>query len=151
MMDYEVRVPFPQADDFEKVVKIVNIEEEEKVKDTNYMSVYLEDISDRQVSYYVNAAIYLGLLSKKKEFTELGKEIRNQNSVLQTASLIQVLLKDRVIGTAYILSHLMKKGINRDDVAELIQKEYPDYCDEIYKRRAQTVMSWAAWIEEQSE
>lgn len=150
-MDYEVRVPFPQADDFEKVVKIVNIEEEEKVKDTNYMSVYLEDISDRQVSYYVNAAIYLGLLSKKKEFTELGKEIRNQNSVLQTASLIQVLLKDRVIGTAYILSHLMKKGINRDDVAELIQKEYPDYCDEIYKRRAQTVMSWAAWIEEQSE
>jgi len=150
-MDYEVRVPFPQADDFEKVVKIVNIEEEEKVKDTNYMSVYLEDISDRQVSYYVNAAIYLGLLSKKKEFTELGKEIRNQNSVLQTASLIRVLLKDRVIGTAYILSHLMKKGINRDDVAELIQKEYPDYCDEIYKRRAQTVMSWAAWIEEQSE
>ncbi|MDD6155958.1 MAG: hypothetical protein PUB52_02980 [Lachnospiraceae bacterium] len=148
-MDYEVRVPFPQADDFEKVVKIINIEEEQKIKDTKYMSVYLEGVSERQVGYYVNAAIYLGLLTKNKDFSDLGKGIREKNSFLQTASLIQVLLSDRIIGTAFVLRRLMNKSIDRNDVAEMIQKEYPDYCEDIYIRRAQTVLSWTSWIDNQ--
>lgn len=139
-------VPFPQADDFEKVVKIINIESEERLGSNDYVGMYLDNITSRQVSYYVNAAIYLGLLTKDKKFTELGRAIREKNELLQKAELMHVLLADDVIGRVYVLEKILPGKIDRQDVEDLIREKNPNYCDAIYGRRAQTVLSWTAWI-----
>ena len=77
--------PFPQADDFEKVVKILNVDDAEKLKNTSYISMLIGDLTSRQVSYYLAACKYLGLIDDKRCFTNEGKRIRKLVGVEQTA------------------------------------------------------------------
>ena len=60
---------FPQADNIDRIFKIINIENEEDLLNGNNMSIILGDITGRQVQYYINASQYLGILDKSKRFT----------------------------------------------------------------------------------
>ena len=55
-------IPFPQADDFEKIITILNLSNESLLKNSDSLSSILGGISIRQVSYYLSAAMYLGLI-----------------------------------------------------------------------------------------
>ena len=82
-------IPFPQANDFDKIIKIIDIEKEEDLKNKDYMLEYLDLGTERQISYYISACEFLGVIYKHK-FTEFGIEIRN--ACLETLSLIHIFL-----------------------------------------------------------
>ena len=141
------RVPFPQANDFEKIVCLTNINNELCLKDFEFMSAFLGGITERQVSYYLSAAMYLGIINRDKKFTGLGNHLRTLNKFAQIIELIHILLSDSIIGSAYITQKVLEMRMETEDIAELIKKYYPDYTEPIYRRRAQTVQSWLTWID----
>ncbi len=148
-MDIDKNIPFPQADDFEKVVALTNIEDESMLADKTYVSELLGGISERQVAYYTNAAKYLGIIDNNKTFTEVGKRIRNLNQYLQRVEFIRLLMSDKVVGRAFISEKLMDIELEFDDIKALIYEEYPNYSEDIYIRRGRTVVKWIEWINNQ--
>lgn len=143
-------IPFPQADDFEKIVFILNISNEEDLNNIFKMKVLLGNISDRQVSYYLSAASFLGLLvttNGKKYFSLYATRLRKQNSYMQIAELISLVLQNPIFNKVYIFSILFGKQ-EVEDVATIIKTYYPLYSDAICFRRSQTVLSWVKWIVE---
>ena len=50
---------FPQANDFEKVINVMSIESPQMRKDRKDIAHILGDVTDRQVTYYVSACVYL--------------------------------------------------------------------------------------------
>lgn len=142
-------IPFPQADDFDKVYKLIKIPDENLLSDFDYVAKYLGNITDRQVSYYLSAAMYLGLISRDKNITSLGNKIRRMSNRMQVAELIKLLLSDEIILNAYVYDRVTGMQISSSQIEEMIKDKHPDYSDSICKRRAQTVLSWAAWIIEQ--
>ena len=141
------KIPFPQANDFEKIVCLMSLTNEKDLTDFDFMGAFLGGISERQVSYYLSAAMYLGLIDCDKQFTELGNIIRCMDDYLRIIELIRVVISDPIIGKAYISQKVLGLCLSTEDIADMIREYYPDYTQPIYIRRAQTVQSWLTWIE----
>lgn len=139
-------VPFPQANDFEKVITVLNVDNAEKLKNYESMCILLGDISSRQVDYYESACIYLGLVTKEKTFTELGLKIRKLNGVQQEVALARTIVADEVFGTVYFLQKMLGVTLENNDVVKIMKKSVPLSTEKMYIRRASTVMSWVKWI-----
>ena len=140
-------IPFPQADDFEKIISVINADKPQYFNDNLYLSSILENVTERQVSYYLSACMYLGLIDKNRSFTEQGIKIRSLSSYRQTVEIIRILLSDSIFGTVYITEKTLGVKLDKNDVIEIIKIEYPSYSEEIYNRRYQTVRKWVNWIE----
>ena len=141
-------IPFPQANDFEKVVRILNIDQENKLNEKKYMSAVLDMISERQVQYYISACMYLGLINDNKRFTEIANELRLLNSSEQTVELARLVVSDKIFGKAYFTQKLYKIKLSTDDIIEIMKEAGVNFeSEEMYKRRAQTVSSWLTWID----
>ena len=141
-------IPFPQANDFEKVITILNVDETDKLGDKKYLSTQLDMITDRQVQYYMSACAYLGLISKEKKFTKIANELRTMNSSEQTIELARLIVSDKVFGNAYFAQKMYNMKLSTDEIIELMKTQGVSFdSEEMYKRRAQTVSSWLGWIE----
>lgn len=139
-------VPFPQANDFEKIIAIVNVDDDTKLKNYSGMGVYLGDISSRQVDYYISACVYLNIINKDKEFTEIGQRLRNLYGIEQKAELARVIVSDEIFGSVYFRQKMLGVKLEREDIIE-IMKQYVVFDSEpMYARRASTVISWIKWI-----
>lgn len=147
--DYDA--PFPQANDFEKVMMVINVDKPEKLKDYNYMSVYLEDISDRQVDYYITACTYLGLINKNKEFSKLGESLRSKVGIEQMAELSRIICSDEVFGYVYFKQKFIGAELDKEEIIEIMKERVSFNSEAMYVRRASTIMSWIRWIKEKEE
>ena len=140
--------PFPQADDFNKIIALVNISKEDDLNYNEILKIVLGEISNRQISYYVSAATFLGIIStekRKRRFTDFGNCLRQSNSILQEVELINSILALPIFGKVYVLSKIVgQQDIN--EIAYLIKETYPNYSDAICERRAQTVLKWIEWV-----
>lgn len=146
MENLDYVAPFPQANDFEKVIRIIEVPDESIVYDDNELGEYLGGLTDRQARYYIAAAKYLGVLSKDKHFTLLGQKIRAKNPSMQKIELARLLLGDPVFGKVYISEKVFKITLEKADVAELIEEIMPGYSEAIYLRRAQKAIGWVQWL-----
>lgn len=143
-------VPFPQADDIEKIYSIINILNESDLSDFDEMKECLGNVSIRQVSYYLSAACYFGIIEtkdRKKGFTEFGRKLRSMNSSMQKAEFITAILGDPVFRKTFIYQKLYGER-TVEDIAMLIKEYHPECNDRVCHRRAQTVISWIRWIEQ---
>lgn len=142
----ENKIPFPQADDFEKVIKLINLENIEKYNDKIALSMILGDIADRQVQYYLSACMYLGILDEKKNLTPKGVSIRKLNYAGQVVELSRIIISDEIFGEVYFMQKYLEVKLNREDVIGIMKKKISFNSEELYKRRAQTVIKWIEWI-----
>lgn len=139
-------IPFPQADDISKIFKIINISNQSDIKNKNSMKIILGGITDRQVQYYINAVKYFGILNNLKEFTKVGNEIRSLNEYEQKIYFCRLIVSDPVFGEAYFSEKILGCSLEREDVITIMKKHLTFDSEEIYKRRAQTVLKWIGWI-----
>lgn len=138
--------PFPQANDINKVIKIINIDHEDNLKDYGYMCMYLGDITSRQVDYYISACTYLNIINPNKEFTSLGDELRELTGLEQSVRLAQIIVSDVVFGEVYFMQKFLGLEMSVEDVAERMKKHITFDSEAMYLRRASTVCSWLRWI-----
>lgn len=144
-MEKSKLIPFPQADDFNKVIQLINFPKE-KLKDNEYIKTNLWDITERQVNYYISAIQYLNIIDSKRNFTDIGLKLQSLNSAEQTIELIRIMITDEIIGTAFLTEIIYDFQLEKEELISMIRKKYPTYSDKIYGRRAQTLKSWLKWM-----
>ena len=138
--------PFPQANDFEKVIAVLNVNDEKDLKDYDVMMILLGDVNARQVDYYESACKYLGLLDDNKAFTSLGNQLRKITGVKQKAYLAQIIVSDEVFGTVFFLQKMLGVELEIDDVISIMKSKVSFESECMYRRRASTVQRWVKWI-----
>jgi len=145
-MEKENNFPFPQADDFEKVVSLLNIKEESSLKNKTSVSMLLGDIDSRQVQYYLSALMYLDIVQANKSFTSKGQYIRSLGFSRQIVELARIIVSKDVFGTVYFTEKSLKVKMDRNDVIEVMKEFVHFSSDAMYKRRSQTVIKWIEWV-----
>lgn len=136
-------IPFPQANDINKVIALVQagddiIEDKEKAK-------YVINVgTPRQVSYYLSALQYLKYLGQNKKLTERALKLQNSKSEL-VSDIYNQLLEDKLFGKAY---HDFKATgeVNIDKVTSDLKKENKRLSESTLRRRASTIRSWVEWM-----
>ncbi len=146
-------VPFPQANDLDKVIDLV-VSFNDELSTRDGISEYFE-FDERQGDYYANAAIYLGFLERegvKSQFslTELGRELKHYRTRrCRNGILFNQLLKRPTFRRSIEIlrnSHLNVNEISIEDIAEIIHQFDARYNEVTRHRRASTVKTWLKWI-----
>jgi hypothetical protein len=145
--------PFPQADDFDRVIDIVALLIEGPKTKNDLAENY--DFDPRQSDYYLNAARYLGLVESLDHSTygpsELASVIYSKSAQEKNAFLMAILIKVPAVNE---LNKVWTTDGKKPSIEKAIGilKNLPDtpvLADSTMKRRAQTVMSWTAWLRNQ--
>lgn len=140
------QIPFPQADDMSKIFKIINIDNSDDLKNTASMQIVLGDISSRQVQYYLDAAAFLSIIDEKKEFTSFGINLRKLNTYEQKILVAQKIVSNDVFGEVYFSELILGVKLEKEEIVSLMKNKVKFNSNEIYNRRAQTVLKWVEWI-----
>lgn len=145
----EPKIPFPQADDFNKILRIC---------EELYIGVMKKDdlinhfnLNNRQYNYYISAGEYLGLIEKMKKQASLsikGILIFKKDTKEKYLSIVELIFEHKPFYDVFT-SILKNKSIPENDDIFLILKENDLYnidSDVTLRRRASTVKSWINWI-----
>lgn len=147
-------VPFPQADDFERVIDITEFvsSEPRSIEDisTNY------EFHPRQADYYFSAARYLGLGEiirssdgvNYRRITPLGEEIIRLPYAAKRKAFAKLVLEIPAVREIYLLK--AEHGVLADMAeVERVVAQYSAHegisGSTIY-RRAKTVLAWVRWL-----
>lgn len=139
-------VPFPQANTFNIVLDLLgqlNAQDMTPEDITNFL-----EYDPRQTNYYIDAAKYLGFVTKDKKYTltEYGKSIMKMNHKDRTLEIIKSILSHKPF---YLAMKQQLEDFSFD--IEEIAKSIDECRDEINKestakRRTSTVTAWIRWI-----
>lgn len=144
-MEERNNVPFPQANDFEKIIKLLEVNEE-KLKDNAYLKELLNLGTDRQISYYLSACEFLGLIFKR-HFTEVAKELKSVSNDTKVLKLSQLIVSMPVFGEVFFMRYYYNSNLSIDEISQMISILYKIDNYEVCKRRASTVIKWLSWID----
>lgn len=145
-MEKKSKIPFPQADDFNKIINILNISNIENITNKEKIKIIIGDVTDRQVQYYLSACIFLGILDDKKQMTKLGIYLRKLSMIDQEIELARIIISKDVFGYVYFLEKRINTKLFRSEVIDIMKKYALFNSEEVYKRRAQTIIKWIEWI-----
>lgn len=146
-------IPFPQADDFDRVIDIVALLIDSPKTKNELAENY--DFTPRQSDYYLNAARYLGLVERGEHSTfvpsELARAIYSKSAHEKNAYLMAILMKVPAVSS---LSNSWVREDSKPSMHKVIDilKNQPKTSalkDSTIERRAQTVMSWTSWLHDQ--
>ena len=143
---HEPAVPYPQADDLEKVLDVVT-KVEAGIRTKHELADAFE-FKDRQGDYYANAACYLGLLQREDQgfgLTTIGtKFLHTRSRALRNAIVVrQLLLRPtyRAIFQQLQQENFALDRLSNGQIAATIEAHTP-LRGSTPGRRAQTVRSW---------
>lgn len=149
----EPNLPFPQADNFERIINLCELLNEQELSRDDVTQQYA--FNSRQTNYYTDAARYLGLIDKQ---TENGKPYYTLNSI--SKSILNLNYKQRQL--AYCRSILSHKPFNdtlqeyfkigempeEKDIVIIMKSSnlYNVESDSTFTRRSSTIKGWLNWI-----
>lgn len=152
----EPRVPFPQADKFERIVDLLGLLFNNDLSKEQLTNNYQFD--ERQTDYYANAAIYLGLVDKYKNsdsneifytLSREGLEVMKSSFKMKYLLLVKYILQHEVFYRVLEKHFKSNQLLTKEVICEIMRNCYiynvnPD--SSTIERRAQTVNSWINWI-----
>ena len=145
-------VPFIQADNFERIISLMEILSKGNLSRSEIANIM--EFEERQADYYFNAGRYLGLFGKLERYnrqieiylTDRGKEVMVLNYKARQLKLIELMLEHK------IFYELFEQAFQSNKLPTLIeiQDKMIEYgvctSESIVKRRSQSVLSWLSWI-----
>ena len=149
-MNGEDSVPFIQADNFERIVSLLENMYENPM--TSEEIIELMKFTSRQRDYYFNAGKYLGLFQKLKEdkvtkygLTNIGVSVYKKSYKERQLELVKLILSHRIFRELF--GEILETGEipNHKRVIEL-ELEYNVCSINVASRRATSVISWLNWI-----
>lgn len=138
-------IPFPQANDMNKVIALVLagddvIQDNEKAKDVISVG------SPRQVAYYLSALQYLKYLNRDKKLTERALDLRSSKKGLEN-DIYKQLQNDKIFGRVY-KEFKAKEKVNIEIISKKMKDENTELSDSTIERRSSTIRSWVEWMYE---
>lgn len=137
--------PFPQANDMEKVIRLVKIPDEKDLQSISKLSSYL-GVSDRQVYYYLSACLFLDILTPEHNFTPFGLSLRKKGFDEFNATLAKSIIAKPVFGEVFFARFIHGDTMSIEDISELISMDFKIESEGLSERRASTVRNWINWI-----
>ncbi len=155
----EPNIPFPQANDFEKVVDLLGFLNDSELEQEEITLNFSFD--QRQAHYYTRAAKYLNLVEKKNnkyQLTKLGNKIINSDFKDKYLSIISKILEHEVFNITLKKYFNDNNNISKNDVIKIMKKSqiynsktknFEKLSESTIERRSQTVLKWIEWIVKQ--
>jgi hypothetical protein len=150
---HEPKIPFPQADSFERVISLCEHLKNEKLTKSVIAEMYSFD--ERQSYYYSNAGAYLGLINKIEHDNKLyivltseGRKIFNMHHKEKQLALVRCILQHEIFHKVFKYYSNSGKLPSKQETVDLMKDSnlYNIDSDETFKRRASTVTGWIKWI-----
>lgn len=156
----EPEVPFPQADDFKKVLSLCESlnrsEKEIGYEPLTKIGVAIKfGFHMRQSDYYINAAKYLGFIKVVEgkntpiELTDLGKKIFSAHADEKNKRIVECILSHEVFNKCFKI-YLKQAGcISKNTIVETMKEcslYNLDKDSSTYSRRAGSISAWINWI-----
>ncbi|MBS1996633.1 MAG: hypothetical protein JSS86_09995, partial [Cyanobacteria bacterium SZAS LIN-2] len=151
-------IPFPQADDMDKVIDLVKLMDQGSVSRSAIAAFF--EFDERQSDYYANAAAYLGFASRNRDLggfvltdegrAFLGIATRSQ----RTKAILESLLRRPTMRSS--IEFLSERNFDLprvagSDLERIIQSKTNVSNPATLARRARTVKMWLRWILNNSE
>lgn len=146
-MEEKNKIPFPQANDFGKILLILNINDENDLLNKNFLQEYLSLGTPRQISYYLSACEFIGFIDHKHNFTDFGIMLRESSMEYRMLRVMQKVVFLPVFGEVFFMKYLFQESVLIEDIMQIIMDVYGIENEEVCKRRASTVKKWIEWIE----
>jgi hypothetical protein len=153
----EPNVPFPQADNFFTIIKLLSDMDKYGSVDTEYIMNKYNFTDRRQVNYYISACKYIGLVESFKDGSLIyrlnndGKNIIKKSRLEFKIELIKHLLKRQVFNQIYYQWILKSKFPSKEEIIAILSdktfSKSSEMSDNTKFRRANTVYRWSKWIE----
>lgn len=143
------RIPFPQANDFNKIIKIVLIDNPDNLSNKSLLMKLLDLGTERQVSYYMSACEFLDIIDSNGSLTDFAKLIREKCFETQILMLANKIISKPVFGEVFLMRYYNCIDFQTEEISQLISDIYNIKNSDVCNRRASTVKSWIKWIEEQ--
>lgn len=149
----EPKIPFPQADKFERVINLCELVSAQELSRTDVTEQY--DFDARQTNYYTDAARYLGLLDKRKEggtplysLSDTGRRILNLSFKQRQLAYCSLILSHKAFSET--LRHYFNSGVmpSTNEIVEIMKQSrlYQVESDSTYIRRSSSIKGWINWI-----
>ena len=147
------KIPFPQADSFERVIDLLSLLVEKDLTKDEITENYQFD--RRQTQYYTDAGRYIGLISKHKNsiykeitysLTDNGKLILRKKHKAKYLELIKIILKYRVFYEAFNLTINNGEIPGKEKVCQVMEENRLAINNTTIARRSTTVRRWLEWI-----
>lgn len=146
--------PFPQADDFERIIDITEFVATEPRSIGDITNLY--EFSSRQSDYYFSAARYLGLGEvvkgsdglKYRQATVLGSSIARMPYAKKRLELAKILLRIPAVREIYLAFFENHQMLSKNLCEQIVEKwaREEGFSGSTIGRRTQTVMSWVKWL-----
>lgn len=136
-------VPFPQANDMNKIISLVMADNIVLYDKKEAMKV-LNVTTERQVAYYLSALLYLNYINHDKEFTELALSLKESKNKLMR-NIYDKLISEPLFKEAHDCCLDMYK-VNVEDLRFRIAQENPTMAESTVNRRASTIKAWVEWM-----
>ena len=149
----EPEIPFPQADNFERVINICELLNDQELSRTDVTERYAFDA--RQTNYYTDAARYLGLVDKKYDDTipiyilsEKGKQILKLGFKQRQLAYCDCILSHKIFSDT--LQKYLESGNMppTSDIVNIMKNSnlHKIESDSTFERRSSTIKGWLNWI-----
>jgi hypothetical protein len=149
------QIPCPQADDFERVIDLVEFLAKEPSTKDDIATQY--PIVPRQIDYYVNAARYLGLVERSvidvdgvEQFqaSTMAQEILREPNPTRLLKFAEVVLLYGPISLLYVRWRETGEFPSRLVVVDCFRQSpaSSDLKESTLARRASTVRMWLKWV-----
>lgn len=146
--------PFPQADDFERIIDMIEFVAAEPRSVDDITNLY--EFSPRQSDYYFSAARYLGLGEvvkgsdglKYRQATELGSRISKMSYSEKRLELARLVLQIPALREIY-LNYFENQQLMPKDFAEAVVAKWSagdGISGSTVGRRTQTITAWVKWL-----
>jgi hypothetical protein len=155
----ESEIPFPQADNFERVINLCELlKQKDFISKENITQNY--DFDARQTDYYTNAGRYLGLIDNRTENKQIVSFLTDKGQRLFKFSIQERQLEFvKLILSHTVFNETLKLYFNNSVAPTKIQivgimkqcNLYKIGTDTTYFRRASTISGWINWILNQIE
>ena len=101
----------------------------------------------RQAQYYLNAAVYLDLLSDNLDLTDFGKRIIENGSDIRRV-VYERIISDEIIGKIFAHMVLFPQEDSKEYCIDYISSLFPEYGEAVIQRRLSTLVSWCKEVTE---
>lgn len=136
-------VPFPQANDMNKIIRLVQ-SDSSILNDKEEAMKIINVTTERQVAYYLSALLFLKYINHDKEFTERAINIKNDEELVRK-DIYEQLKNIQLFKEPYEQYKELRK-VNITELKTLISKSNPNMAESTVNRRASTIKSWVEWM-----
>ena len=146
-------IPFPQADDFERVINLCELLNEQQQLTRNEVTDNYA-FNARQTNYYVDAARYLGLVEKNRSDGEVtyklslyGLRVLRMPYKQRQLELCKDILQHRAFYLTFQQSQQIGAVPHKQKLMENLDASTSDEMSETtLGRRSSTIRGWIEWI-----